>query len=45
MTNYITRSGPDGYHIKVNTENPRLYQLIQNIVRMVMDSEEAEKKG
>lgn len=40
MTNYIARSEDDGYHIEVNTENPRLYQLVQNLVRMVMDSEE-----
>lgn len=40
MTNYIARSEDDGYHIEVNTENPRLYQLVQNLVRVVMDSEE-----
>lgn len=44
MTNYIARSSEEGYHIEVNTENPRLYQLIQNMVRMVMDAEEKDRK-
>ena len=40
MTNYIARSEDDGYHIEVNTDNPQLYRLVQDAVRMVMDSEE-----
>lgn len=43
MTEYITRSGPDGYHIEINTNNPQLYQLVQAAARMVMDAEEKEK--